>query len=191
MAIAGPCSDKPSAGRDRQDIDKAVAANGDKLVEHVHRDTDMVRHNPQYIADSRPPVTIRDVEESMLLGHGVDSRLGMFKDQAEPVQPAGVRRECLRSRIQNTAALAGAADNAGEDVQRTIPDIGHAGGHHHPVVEDGGAGTMFRGAVKTPQIHQVWRAAGGNDVGGEAEIGKALAGGIKEALRRRPPVLCG
>ena len=99
MAIAGPCSDKPSAGRDRQDIDKAVAANGDKLVEHVYRDADMVWYDPHDIADSGWRLAAGQVEETVFFGHLVDACFGVFADQAEPVQPADVRGKCLRPSI--------------------------------------------------------------------------------------------
>ena len=46
-------SDKPPAGGDRQHIDNVVAAHGDKLVEHVHSNADMVWHDPHDIADTR------------------------------------------------------------------------------------------------------------------------------------------
>ena len=46
-------SDKPPAGGDRQHINNVVAAHGDELVDHVHRDADMVGHDPHDISDSR------------------------------------------------------------------------------------------------------------------------------------------
>ena len=148
----------------------------------------MVRHYPQDIADSRRSLAIREIKEPVLLGHVVDSRLGVFEDQPEPVQTAGIRGECLRARIQNAAPVSAAADHAGEDLQRTIVNPGDAGSHHHPVIENTGAGTVLGGALEAPQIHKVGRAAGRNDLRNEAEVGKAFARGIEKLLCRRPAV---
>ena len=46
-------SDKTTASCNWQHIDDIVAAHGDKLVEHVHRDADMVWYDPHDIADTR------------------------------------------------------------------------------------------------------------------------------------------
>ena len=148
----------------------------------------MVGHDPHDISDSGRRLAAGQVEEAVFLGHLVDACLGVFADQAEPVQPADVRGECLRPGIQNAACLAGAADHTGENVQGAIPDIGHTGGHHHPVIEDAGAGAMFGGPVKPSKIDQVRRAAGRDDVGNEAEFAKAIARGVKKLLRGRPSV---
>ena len=92
-------SDKPPTGGDRQHIDNVVAAHGDKLVDHVHRDADMVGHDPHDFSDSGRRPAAGQVEEAVFLGHLVDACLGVFADQAEPVQPADVRGECLLSLI--------------------------------------------------------------------------------------------
>ena len=71
-------SDKPPAGGDRQHIDNVVAAHGDKLVDHVHRDADMVGHDPHDISDSGRRLAAGQVEEAVFLGHLVNLRAGVF-----------------------------------------------------------------------------------------------------------------
>ena len=78
-------SDKPPTGGDRQHIDNVVTAHGDKLVDHVHRDADMVGHDPHDISDSGRRLAAGQVEEAVFLGHLVDACLGVFADQAKPV----------------------------------------------------------------------------------------------------------
>ena len=53
--------DKATASCNGQHIDDIVAAHGDKLVEHVYRDADMVWYDPHDIAYSRRCLAARQV----------------------------------------------------------------------------------------------------------------------------------
>ena len=54
-------SDKVTASCNGQHIDDIVAAHGDKLVEHVYCDADMVWYDPHDIADRRWCLAARQV----------------------------------------------------------------------------------------------------------------------------------
>ena len=92
---AQPSSDKPPAGGDRQHIDNVVAAHGDKLVEHVHRDAYMVGHNPHDIADSGRGLAAGQVEEAVFFCHFVNVCLWMLQDQPKSIQSTAIIRKCF------------------------------------------------------------------------------------------------
>ena len=93
-----------SARRDRQLADDLVAARRDEPVDHVDDDADVVRHDADDVADLRPVVALRQIEEAVLLGEPCDLGLGMLEDQAVALEAAGVARSASSSRRRGCRA---------------------------------------------------------------------------------------
>src|SRR5262245_39494794 len=97
------------ACRDWQHADDLIAANHHDLVHQVDDDADVIGHDPHHVADIRPGVAAREVEEAVLLGETRDPRFRMFEDQAVTVEPAGIRCQRLRAGVEDAALRRGAA----------------------------------------------------------------------------------
>src|SRR3954468_13540639 len=115
MPYHGPRVNPKTSGdfpprRDRHLADDLVAARRDEAVDHVDDDADVVRHDADDVADLRPVVALRQVEEAVLLGKPCDLGLRMLEDEAVALEAAGVARQCLRAGVDNAALRAGPAD---------------------------------------------------------------------------------
>src|SRR5258708_38065011 len=90
VRLCSPCRSLPQLPpcRDRQRTYDFLAAHHHHFVHHVDDDTDMVGHDAHDVADIRPCVAAREIEEAMLFREAHDLGFGMFEDQAVAVQPA-------------------------------------------------------------------------------------------------------
>ena len=98
LAHAAPRNDRPD------DFHAAVAGT-DEEVAHVDGRADVIGDNRDAVAKLGPLIrrAIRQINEAVLLGHGIEARLGKLHHVPQQVQPQGLRRDGLRAGVENSA----------------------------------------------------------------------------------------